>query len=243
MYLTVQRVFAPHRGTGINGALYRHGSTHTQPEWNPPDLRTVVTSNLGDQVASRVDVTPGGNAVQSFLDIVCPDDLDGREIREALKYFECDISASRELKTYGSIAIEFCVSLGNADRVAEFAELSSAAMALLDQHTVSPAPLGEPLSIVVEQQDEGFIFSLEPQSKARLQDASGDIGVGRVVVPFSVANDFQGVYGSLYPHAVEWVTSKPRSQLLRLGGVRFVREGQPIWEWPLPSKSNRKTAG
>ncbi len=243
MYLTVQRVFAPHRGTGINGALYRHGSTRAQDEWNPPDLRAVVSSNLGDQAVSRVDITPGGNAVQSFLDIVCPDDLEGREIREALKHFERDMTETRELKTYGSVAIEFCVSLGNVDLGAEFVELSSAAMALFDQQMLGPAPLREPLSIVVEQGEKGFVFSLDAQSKFRLQEAFGDIGVGRVVVPFNVANDFQGMYGSLYPHAVEWVTSKPRSELLRLGGVRFLRDGQPIWEWPHPSKSYRRTAG
>lgn len=243
MYLTVQRVFAPHRGTGINGALYRHGSTRAQHAWNPPDLRDVVTRNLGDQVASRVDVTPGGNAVQSFLDIVCPDDVEGQEIREALKHFEREMTGTRALETYGPIAIEFCISSGDADLVGEFAQLSSAAMALFDQQTLSPAPLGEPLSIVVEQRDEGFVFSLEPQSKVRLQDAFGDIGVGRVVVPLNVANDFRGMYGSLYPHAVEWVTSKPRRELLRLGGVRFVRDGRPIWEWPHRSKSNREAAG
>lgn len=243
MYLTVQRVFAPHRGTGINGALYRHGSTRAQREWNPPDLRAVVTGNLGDQVASRVDVTPGGNAVQSFLDIVCPDDVEGREIREALKRFETELIGTSALRTYGPIAIEFCVSLGNADLAAEFARLSSAAMALFEQRTQHPAPLGEPLLIVVEPRDEGFVFSLEPQSKVRLQDAFGDIGIGRVVVPFNVANDFQGMYGALYPHAVEWVTSKPRSELLRLGGVRFVQEGRLVWEWPHRSSSSQRSAG
>jgi hypothetical protein len=202
-----------------------------------------VATNLGNQVASRVDVTPGGNAVQSFLDIVGPDDVEGREIREALALFQRDITETRELRTYGPIAIEFCVFLGNPDLVAEFRQLTSAAMALFDHQTLQPVSLGEPLVIVVEQRDEGVVFSLEPQSKVRLQNAFGEIGVGRIVVPFNVANDFQEMYGSLYPHAVEWVTSKSRSALLRLGGVRFVREGLPVWEWPDRSKSHRQTAG
>jgi hypothetical protein len=243
MYLTVQRVFAPHRGAGINGALYRHRSSRTQREWDPPDLRAVVSSNLGDQVASRVDVTPGGNAVRSFLDIVCPDDVEGAEIREALRRFAGDITDTRELRTYGPIAIEFCLALGNADRAVEFVQLSSAAMALFDEQRLHPAALGEPLLIVVEQRDEGFVFSLEPQSKVRLHDMFGDIGLGRVVVPFAVANDFQRMYGSLYPHVVEWVTSKPRSELLRFGGVRLLREGRPVWEWPHRPKSDRGAAG
>lgn len=236
MYLTVQKVFAAHRGTGINGALYRHGSTRTQREWHPPNLRAVVTGNLGEPVVSRVDLSPGGNEVESFLDVACPDDVEREELREALMHFERDITTTRELKTYGPIAIEFCVCLGNDDPVAAFARLSTAALALFDQQTLHPAPLGEPLLIMVEQRSEGLVFSLDGQSKVRLQGVFGDIGVGRVVVPVDVANEFGEMYGSLYPHAVEWVTSKPRSELLRLGGVRLVQDGRPVYEWPHRSR-------
>lgn len=230
MYLTVQKVYAPHRGVGINGALYMHDATGRDPGWNPPDLRLVVEGNLGRQVAARVDISPGGNAVHAFLDIVAPDDVDIVKLREALTTFGHDLRHSRQQETYGSIVVEFSVNLADRQRQESFQELSSAAVDLLQKPR--SVALGPPLVISVSHDDVGWHFTLTEESAERLKGSFPDIQIARVNVPDNVARDFRVMYGELYPHAVEWVTSKPRSELLRLGGVRIVHGSQSVWEWP-----------
>lgn len=230
MYLTVQRVYAPHRGTGINGALYVHGATRSDPGWNPPDLRSIVDRNLGQRVAARLDLSPGGNAVQAFLDVVGPDDVTIEEVSEALQNLARNLRSSRQEEHCGPVSVEYCENLGSERREESLRELNDAALELFGQPR---HPKGSPpLVINLSHDDAGWRFELTDESAKRLAGAFPDSKYARVNVPYDVADDFRKMYGELYPHAVEWVTSKPRSELLSLGGVRIVEGATTVWEWP-----------
>lgn len=229
MYLTVQRVYAPHRGRGINGALHLHGVTRTDPSWSPPNLREIVLHNLGRRVAARVDLSPGGNAVETFLDIVGPDDVTVEELRVALAEFLEGIGSNRESGRHGVMAIEFSANIG-MDPVAAFEELSAAALGLFQAPRTVQSP--SPLVIQMFHDDAGWHYRLEQEDARRLVSAFSDAQVAQVNIPYDVADEFRQTFGELHPHVAEWVTSKPRSALFSLGGVRIVEGGQTVWEWP-----------
>ena len=234
MYLTVQRVRSSRGKRGINGALYLHGSGRSDPRWAEPDLRAIVGGDLGNQVVPRVDVAPGGNAVESFLDVVCPDDISIDELRQALESFRHDLQSSRQLNTYGHFAVEFSLNLAEeGNERPAFDELRDAALDLFQQPRRKPWMDREPLIIHIEATENGWRFALDDASRQRLITHFGaDLQLARVAMPFEVADDFTSTYGEIYPFVPEWVTSKPRNELLLLGGVRLVRDGETIWEWP-----------
>lgn len=237
MYLTVQRVRSPRYGSGINGAVYLHQSNRGDPRWSPPDLVSVVGGDLGKQVVTRVDIAPGGNAVESFLDIVCPDDVPLAELGDALERFARDLRGSLQPKVYGFVALRFSPTrVDPGDELSSFAELCKAALDLFN-HPRDPQDQPwlrqEPLVIMVETNESGWRFVVEDASRSRLTSRFGEaLQLSRVSVPYSVADEFRDKYGELYPFVVEWVTSKPRNELLSLGGVRLVRKGKTVWEWP-----------
>jgi hypothetical protein len=242
MYLTVQQVRS-HRGeSGINGAAYVHHANHGHALWNPPVLPNIVNSNLGKQIIARVDVAPGGNTVEAFLDVVGPDDLEDDDLREVLANMGARLTSPRVLYQSGEVAVEFFYDLGLASSAdALFQRLCDAALEL----RARPAGdwmLHEPLVIFVSHEGDAWLFRMEDESRRRLREYFGEqTTVGNVRVPFDVADHFRFAYGELYPFAVEWVTSKPRHKLLPLGGVRFLEKKTIVWEWP--QRNERTVAG
>jgi hypothetical protein len=234
MYLTVQRVRSARGETGINGALYMHGATREHGLWHPPDLPRITSDNLGEQVTARIDVTPGGNAVSSFLDVVGPDDTTQDELSRCLEQYRVELTSARQLTVYGTVAIEFFATLGERDRlVQEFVELRDVALDLFTRRRPSPWLRQEPLTVLVTADDDRWAFALDQMSKARILDRFGAATpVARVTVPITVADAFMSTYGPMYPFAAEWVTSRSRQELLELGGVRFVNGDTIVWEWP-----------
>lgn len=84
MYLTAQRVQRPNtHEEGINAFYYMHGPY----VWDglPPD--GIPDENRGELARSSIAVTPPGNRVRSYLDIVAPDETPWTEIRPALVAF------------------------------------------------------------------------------------------------------------------------------------------------------------
>lgn len=233
MYLTVQQVRSPRGESGINGAVYVHRADHGHALWNPPVLRDIVDSNLGQQIVARVDVAPGGNAVEAFLDVVGPDDLEDYELRGILATMSSRLKSSRVMYQSGEVAVEFSYDQGLAFSVdVLFQRLCDAALEL----RARPAGdwlLHEPLIILVGHEGAAWLFRMEDESRRRLREYFGEqTTIANVRVPFDVADNFRLAYGELYPFAVEWVTSKPRHNLLPLGGVRFLEKETIVWEWP-----------
>ncbi len=78
MYLTAHHVVAK-TGTpeGINAFLY----LHDVPAWRVPPPE-IPDQNPGRLVHRNITVTPPGNRVRSYLDVVAPDDAAWTEIRQ-----------------------------------------------------------------------------------------------------------------------------------------------------------------
>lgn len=105
MYLTTQRV-APIKKpedppytceeTFVHGYLYTHGTEFRVDE---ADLKTITTLDPGGEFAEKLvgGLTPGGNAVISYLDIVAPDSIRREVLEGALDSFHQKIIAVDEL--------------------------------------------------------------------------------------------------------------------------------------------------
>jgi hypothetical protein len=81
MYLTAQRVVSPksHK-TGVNTYKYVHGAAWPGPV--PDEFLPDV--NPGELALQSVVLTPPGNRVLSYLDVVLPDGADPQEVRNFL---------------------------------------------------------------------------------------------------------------------------------------------------------------
>lgn len=238
MYLTVQRVASREGARGINGALYEHGKDRRDPMWRAPDVQEIATSNLGNQVARRTDVRPGGNSVECFLDIIFPDDVSEVELRTALSRLRREIVGSRVSATDGLVSIVFSQNLGEGARAqANYDQLFRAAIRLFrgrNEHETD-----DPLEILATIDESGWHFSLTDRSRRRLEARNDPPAFARVNVPLDVADDFRRMYGELYPFVMEWVTALSRADLAVMGGVRIFHDNTVVWEWPRQGTANR----
>ena len=233
MYLTVHRVVSPNSERGINGAIYKHNSNRRDPMWNAPDLAKISTQDLGFQEMCRTDIKPGENAVECFLDIAFPDDFSKLELKNALSIFRNSICSTRTKKTFGFVAMDFAANLDEQSKLLEnFDQLSEAAIDLFQNRNRQPSPTLPPLEII-ESSDEAYrYFELSDDSKRRLRATFGSgARTDRVRVPFHVDQEFQVLYGDVYPFVFEWATAKSRSDLAKFGSIRILRSGKPVWEW------------
>ena len=83
MYLTAQRVQSAQGAHGINAFQYLHGPY----VWQGLPPQGVPDQNPGTLVAQAIVVPPPGNRVQSYLDLVAPDETSWSEIRAAFITF------------------------------------------------------------------------------------------------------------------------------------------------------------
>ncbi|MCK5805861.1 MAG: hypothetical protein KAI66_23725, partial [Lentisphaeria bacterium] len=70
MYLTAHRVWSPSNQEGINVFRHWHGSDHPWPE-NPAGLPE-DDPGLIDPSVVHTPISPGGNRVRAYLDILAP---------------------------------------------------------------------------------------------------------------------------------------------------------------------------
>lgn len=89
MYLTAHRVRATDGREGINAFRHLHGA---DLPW-PADARTLPDRNPGREVDRRVEVIPGGNHVRAYLDVLAPDDIDWKLVKDALEVFRSNLDA------------------------------------------------------------------------------------------------------------------------------------------------------
>jgi hypothetical protein len=238
MYVTAMRVRAPDGRVGINVALYRHLATdlpaHT---WDLPGreaLDLIATEKPGKRVAHRVDVAPGGNHVEAFIDVVAPDGTSVDAIAHALDALRLACSdETRVWRRSGNVVAEFCTNLGASAPEAWFTDLHDAVLGALSGAGSLNAAREKRLTIVVGRDDDGWHFRLTEAAIAYLRaEGVEPPRPGAIRVPYDVADDFRSQHGPLYPYIAEWLTGASRDRLLALGGVRFVDGEQTVAEWP-----------
>jgi len=232
MYVFAHRVRSPSGDRGINSARYTHADGGVGTDvWEQPvsdTLRYITETEPGRRVASTVEVAPGGNSVEAFLEVVGPDDTSLAVLTEALAgaRTEAVVSPPAAIRI-GHLSIGFGVNLGEADVPSTFDRLVGRVTAIFE---ASPEQRRDPLEIVIERNDEGWVFQLDDESARRVQSAGGQ--PARVGVRYDVADDFRRLHGQLYPYAAQWVTGLSGEQLLSLGGARFRNDGRVVGRWP-----------
>jgi len=89
MYLTAQKVISSDNQTGINAFLHLHvnGSFPNHP-LDEKAVIMVTEERTGILIAELIELTPGGNRVTCYLDVVASDSTDPTDIFRALDQFE-----------------------------------------------------------------------------------------------------------------------------------------------------------
>jgi hypothetical protein len=240
VYLTAQWVRARDVTLHLNAVLYEHEGTDAPPDlWKRERdeiLRLVTTTHPGKRVAARLETIPGGNSVESFLDVVAPDGASLRAVArtiDALRDTLLRTRAPREHVSLDDVVAEFGSILGEAEPIRRFDELRDAALELY-RDRLPPWQSRDPLTIVQERDEDGLQFRLDPASVARLEEQGPKAAREHrtVRVPFDVKDEFEPVHGSLYAHVGQWLTGLSREELLHWGGVRFVEDGKEVTIWP-----------
>ncbi len=136
MYLTAHRILKRNTPkTGINAFLHRHDvKALPDIDWEDPNLDLVVNACPGRLVEKECDLSPGGNEVLSYLDVVSDDATTPMEIQTALDAFQNTLPGKSLPFVYGigRIAVRFgaVVGLSGAEEI-EYKALKGRALKLL----------------------------------------------------------------------------------------------------------------
>lgn len=84
IYLATHRVTSSKGRSGINCFLHESPGDLPRTGAGVVDLQTALAIQPGELLADKVEVAPGGNSVQSYLDIVALDRREVAEIEDAL---------------------------------------------------------------------------------------------------------------------------------------------------------------
>jgi hypothetical protein len=137
MYITAHLVKSRDQREGINAFLHVHGAAF---QW-PDDASPLPDTTPGRMVLQRTHLTPGGNNVRAYLDILAPDGTQRSEIDQALNALLHDLHERRNPTVFehGVVTIRFGVELGlEALRVQQLEMLIRSALPLLDEYLADP---------------------------------------------------------------------------------------------------------
>lgn len=232
MYVTAQRVRSSQGEVGINAFLYLHG-TDGIPDGDVEDL---VEKPPGSRRHQLVSVGPGGNAVDSYLDVVAPDGVGEDELRTFLQ--DCAAALPEQPKSAHPVRRERTWNSDDGNFVARFNwssriprtagdELSQLAVRVLalieDFRTSGRGRAQNPLEIYATRHEDHTTLVLSPESIERLEDEIGQQGFSdRVTIDHDTLVAFQQIHGRFWPHAAELLISVEPDVLERMGGVRVI---------------------
>jgi hypothetical protein len=239
MFLTAQRVRSPwSRKVGINVFLFHHGADKSALiDWNRPDAELVLQQQPGELVAELIEVVPGANSVDSYLDILAPDGTPKQVLLGALNdatglvgppHFGVQLMRGR-------VALRLNTErLPPADRPAEFQALKERVAALLSHPAPAPWHGKAPLTVREQRAAEGVRYQLDEPSVARIRELLGERWEPpSVSVPDEVRSQFGSLHGDLLPQVLPTLVGLSAESALALGGVVVMDgDGKPVLEWP-----------
>ncbi|MDP3220424.1 MAG: hypothetical protein Q8S73_40395 [Deltaproteobacteria bacterium] len=248
MYLGAQRVRSAGGEEGVNIFGYSHlGSTGI--DWRSPDIARIADRTPGRLMFTITQVSAGGNAVLSYLDVAVADEVPARTVVQLLNAAMVAWPHEAPLPvawSHGSMALGFYVTPSRRDRAdAELRELKDAltlavATAVAPLHGLPPLqarPL-RPLRIVRQHGAAGERYALDPESRAFLRHIfPGTLLPESISVTHENKDAFtQFVGGSLEAEVVHVLTRVPVAQLSALAGAVILDEGTgaDVWRSPGP---------
>jgi hypothetical protein len=134
MYLTAHLVRSANGSEGINSFLHRHGENFVWPD----DASTLPEQNPGPIVASNISVSPGGNSVRAYLDVLGEDGLENAEIAQAIGMLRQDLAERRNptVFRFGRITVRFGTEPGLSAMREQYLEMLNGAAAKLLQENI-----------------------------------------------------------------------------------------------------------
>jgi hypothetical protein len=136
MYVTAHLVRSQDGDEGVNAFLHLHGDDFA---W-PADAAAVADTTPGRDVRRRIDLPPGTNQVQAYLDVLAPDRTPREELDAAMAAFERNLDECRNptVVVFGAVTIRFGVE-PRRDRMRgqDLGMLRTVAFSLLDDEARS----------------------------------------------------------------------------------------------------------
>ena len=252
MYLLSQRVVSQARvERGINAFVHLHDEpTSDKIEWETVDIERIATLNPGRLVHRKVGVFPQRNTVLSYLEVAGPDTTAPDRIQDVLAQCETELGSDTALdRSVGVLAVRFRLVLrppgfyGLAAR--EFSSLREQVEDVFregyDERPSLQSP--EPLVVWRETDDERSVFTLDSDSRRRVQEAltpNSDWSPYPVTIEHVTHQEFENKYGHLLQHIIPVVVGMTLAKVAALGGVKLCDKHteQVLIIWP----ENRLTA-
>ena len=241
MYLTAQRLYQHDKKTAWINAFYRiHGDAELQGmSWLKPDVALVANEHPGKIIGALIDVYPGGNPVDSYIDLVARDKTPGKRIRTVLSTIRTELPTGKEHKQWLIDQVAARVYFGKHIRSRNFDTFDDfrdrLVKLLSDPHKCSWKSRKKPLVVEVSFDGDGLQYKLSKESVKKIALTRGKRwAVPVITVKHTVKQNFEKIHGDLRQTILETVTGLDRSKLLDQGGVVFkgLDPGIDNWEWP-----------
>ena len=233
MYATAHRVRASRAtegraagDSGFNASLYLHGES---PIPRRLDANRVAEVAPGEPVARIIQVPPGGNFVDSYLDVVAGDDVSAEALAKTLT--ELEARAPRARTDYGENDRigEVLVRLYVSPRVPSTAraEVRRLAGHILQLRAQFLRGEGATLDLVRRRTADGFVFVVDPE--ASVPSDPDFTSPGKLEMTTQVLDELEAAHGSIF--SVLPTTLLSPVQLEGFNRVRVVDEsGEVLWE-------------
>ncbi|OIP31709.1 MAG: hypothetical protein AUK47_21960 [Deltaproteobacteria bacterium CG2_30_63_29] len=221
LYLTAHYVRGPDDRLGINGASHRSPGV-APPDTLAPDSLT-IDADIGPTVATHTTVTPGGNRVESFLDVVAPDGAVAADIESAAATFlravpeRCEEPVWSHVSGENRVIIRFWwnqrmeLAPGRS-----FAALTSFATELLERASTKPM-----LVIEHAHENEQRTFRLSESSKTLLKRLRPNLDFAPVSIRDDVYADYVALRGA-FEDEVPGLLLVDLTLMSEFGGVEFL---------------------
>lgn len=245
IYLTAQRVRSNGGEVGVNTFVYgledelSFDREFDELVEHPPSMAQLES----------VEVEPGGNYVESYLDIFVADQSDVPRIVEALDEFSESLPDSlstrqpvrrEEYWETEDVRARFNWSTripGTPPK--ELKLLLTRGLDLLEQFKGGGTnPASEPLTIYAEKESDKLVLTLHSRAKERVEQTSGlEEIAGSVEIDSDTLEAFEKLHGRFLPHAADLLLP-PELNVVDLGGVRIVDSSSRRVLWQSASASH-----
>lgn len=219
---------------GVNAFIHRldlEVSVDAEVSVAMEQISSMSGASPGSLRGCSIELPPGGNDIDAYLDLVLPEEDLEKKLAAALEMIRAQIGSSSANHVAGHLTrgcmFRFYASI-QVEKQPAFDKLSSAALNAVR----SPRP--PPLRILLDSGDDETGFRLAPESVERLRKIHGPEWALMVLrVHMNAASDFEAMHGSILPHVIEAVTGLGIRHVEGLGGVAFeTRAGEVLKTWP-----------
>ncbi len=227
--ITAQWVQASDGSNGRNSFIFK-----TKESNLPPDSKTFneVAESPGTLISEIIQISPGGNLVASYLDVICQDDLAPETFNYNLDSFK-SMSAMPFFVQNGSLAIGFSFSGRVEDPLEEYKSLASVVKKIyIERPALIPVKPYKVIANITEfAGDKQYALELDADSKKRV---ASNNPLPSIIVRQEVMEAFKSTYGNAaIPELVAALTGIPQQKLASAGGFVIEMDSKIVFKWPL----------